>query len=87
MEVVIAAAKAAPDRALRIVAHTDTAGPTDYNQALSERRKNTMLGAMIEGGVDRTRITSEAVGETQPLVDTGDGVPEQANRVAVVTLK
>ena len=86
MDVVVAAAKAAPDRAIHIVAHTDTSGAVDYNQALSERRKNTVLGSLIDGDVSRGRISSEAVGETQPLVDTGDGVREQGNRVAVVTL-
>lgn len=86
MDVIVAAAKAAPDRAIHIVAHTDTSGAIDYNQALSERRKNTVLGGLIEGSVARGRISSEAVGETQPLVDTGDGVREQGNRVAVVTL-
>ena len=59
---------------------------TDYNQALSERRKNTVLGGLIDGTIARGRMSSEAVGETQPLVDTGDGVREQGNRVAVVTL-
>ena len=86
MDVVIAAANAAPDRPLLIVGHTDTSGSIDYNQALSERRAISVISQMLEGGVDRSRITSEAVGQTQPLVDTGDGVVDQANRVAVITL-
>ena len=86
MDVVIAAAKAAPDRPLLIVGHTDTSGSIDYNQALSERRAISVISQMLDGGVDRGRITSEAVGQTQPLVDTGDGVVDQANRVAVITL-
>jgi len=86
MDVVIAAANAAPDRPLLIVGHTDTSGAVDYNQALSERRAISVISQMLEGGVDRSRITSEAVGQTQPLVDTGDNVVDQANRVAVITL-
>ena len=69
-----------------IVGHTDTSGSIDYNQALSERRAISVISQMLEGGVDRGRITSEAVGQTQPLVDTGDNVVDQANRVAVITL-
>jgi OOP family OmpA-OmpF porin len=87
MDVVIAAAQAAPDRALRIVGHTDTSGAIDYNQALSERRAISVITEMLDAGIDRIRITSEAVGQTQPLVATGDGVVEQANRVAVITLE
>ena len=86
MDVVIAAANSAPDRPILIVGHTDTSGAVDYNQALSERRAISVITQMLEGGVDRQRITSEAVGQTQPLVDTGDNVVEQANRVAVITL-
>ena len=41
---------------------------------------------MISAGVSRGRISSEAAGETKPLVATEDGVVEQGNRVATVTL-
>ncbi len=86
MSVIIEAAKAAPDRAIHIVGHTDTSGALDYNQALSERRTNTVIGELISAGVSRGRISSEAAGETKPLVNTEDGVVEQGNRVATVTL-
>ena len=74
------------ESALRIIAHTDTSGSIDYNQALSERRANAVVGALITGGIDRGRVVSEAVGQTQPLVPTGDGVREQGNRVAEIDL-
>ena len=83
---VIEAAAVYEDTTVRIIAHTDTSGPVDYNQALSERRANSVIGALIDAGVDPGRIVSEAVGETQPMVDTGDGVREQANRVAEIDL-
>jgi len=86
VEEVLAAAAEFSDTTVRVVAHTDTSGPVDYNQALSERRANAVVGALIEGGLLRSRITSEAVGQNQPLVDTGDGVREQANRVAEIDL-
>ena len=86
LEEVLAAAADLSDLTVRVVAHTDTAGPEDYNQALSERRANTVVGALIDGGLNRSRIISEAVGQTRPLVETGDGVREQANRVAEIDL-
>ena len=86
MDSIIAASMAEPDRAVHIVGHTDTSGTIDYNQALSERRANTVIGGLIDAGISRGRISSEAVGQTRPLVMTADGVMEQANRVAKVTL-
>jgi OOP family OmpA-OmpF porin len=86
VEEVLAATAEFSGATIRVVAHADTSGPVDYNQALSERRANSVVGALIEGGLLRSRITSEAVGQTQPLVDTGDGVREQANRVAEIDL-
>ncbi|MEM7168768.1 MAG: OmpA family protein [Pseudomonadota bacterium] len=86
IDVIIAEAEANPSKTIRIVAHTDTVGPVDYNQSLSERRANAVIGSLIQGGVAPDRIVSEAVGKTQPLVDTGDQVRSQANRVAVIDL-
>jgi OOP family OmpA-OmpF porin len=86
IEEVLAAAAEFSSTTIRVIAHADTSGPVDYNQALSERRANSVVGALIDGGLLRSRIASEAVGQTQPLVDTGDGVREQANRVAEIDL-
>ncbi len=83
---VINAALASPDKTVKMTSHADTMGTIDYNQALSERRANSVIGALISGGVDRGRIVSEPVGETRPLVDTGDQVKEQGNRVSVIEL-
>jgi OOP family OmpA-OmpF porin len=58
----------------------------DYNQALSERRANTVILSLIQGGLNRSRIISEPVGETRLMVDTDDGVREPANRVAEIDL-
>ena len=86
IDVIIAEAEANPSKTIRIVAHTDTVGPVDYNQSLSERRANAVIGTLIQAGISPERIVSEAVGKTQPLVDTGDQVRSQANRVAVIDL-
>lgn len=60
--------------------HTDTSGNASYNQALSERREQAVAGELLRLGVPQTAITGEALGETDPAVPTGDGVPEAANR-------
>jgi OmpA-OmpF porin, OOP family len=80
------AALASPSSNLRITGHADRSGPVDYNQTLSERRANRVIEELVGGGVEPTRITGEAVGETQPLVPTADGVREEGNRAVVINL-
>jgi hypothetical protein len=60
--------------------HTDTSGSSSYNQSLSERREQAVANELLRLGVPQTAITGEALGETDPAVATGDGVPEAANR-------
>lgn len=82
----IRAAGANPDTSISLVGHADRSGPEGYNQGLSERRALVVIQAMTEAGIPRARITWHAVGETQPLVPTADGVREQGNRVVEVDL-
>ena len=65
---------------IRVVGHTDTSGAASYNLALSKRRATDALNELVRQGVDRSVITAEGKGETEPFVQTGDGVKEQLNR-------
>jgi outer membrane protein OmpA-like peptidoglycan-associated protein len=60
--------------------HTDRSGPDDYNMALSLRRANAVKDALVREGVPATAINVIGRGETQPLVQTADGVREPQNR-------
>lgn len=60
--------------------HTDTAGPKDYNQRLSERRADAVADYLESKGVARNRMSVEGFGETKLAVPTPDNTPEQANR-------
>ena len=60
--------------------HADRSGPDDYNMALSLRRANTVKDALVREGVPATAISVIGRGETQPLVQTADGVREPQNR-------
>jgi len=82
----IRAAEANPQMAISLIGHADRSGPVGYNQGLSERRALVVIEAMTDAGIVRSRITWNAVGETQPLVPTADGVREQGNRVVEVDL-
>ena len=88
-EVVNAAVKTAKDRgAVRIVVtgHTDTVGSLRYNQALSERRANSVKSEMVRQGMDGAMIATVGKSFTDPLVQTGPGVREPQNRRAVIDI-
>jgi OmpA-OmpF porin, OOP family len=69
---------------ITIAGHTDTAGPADYNMGLSERRAQNVAAELIKEGIPARVIQTEAYGQTQPAVETGDEVPLQANRRATI---
>jgi outer membrane protein OmpA-like peptidoglycan-associated protein len=67
--------------------HTDTSGPEAYNMALSLRRANTVKDALVREGVPATAIAVVGRGESQPLVQTGDGVREPQNRRVEIVIQ
>lgn len=66
--------------------HADRAGPERYNMALSLRRAEAVLKALAERGVNQSRITVRAHGESRPRITTPDGVRDQRNRRVEVTI-
>ena len=67
--------------------HTDKSGPDDYNMALSLRRANTVKDALVREGVPATAISVTGRGESQPLVQTADGVREPQNRRVEIVIQ
>jgi outer membrane protein OmpA-like peptidoglycan-associated protein len=80
------AAKADGAATVIVVGHADTSGSPQYNQRLSERRANVVRGALVARGIDGGKITASGKGETELLVQTGDGVKEPQNRRATIDL-
>lgn len=81
----IALARQGQAAPLYIAGHTDTSGPNAYNDGLSERRAQAVVNYLIENGYPRELLQTGAFGETQPKVQTGDGVRNHDNRRAVIT--
>ena len=54
-------------KAIRIIGHTDRLGDDNYNQALSERRAETVRRYLIERGVSAGVMNASGVGESQPI--------------------
>ena len=70
-----------PQTTIRVEGHTDTSGSVEYNQALSERRAQTVKNALVQRGVDARRIDAIGYGKSQPI-SANDAV----NRRVVITI-
>ena len=80
------AAKSMGAATVEIVGHTDTSGSQKYNQKLSECRANAAAKNLEGKGVPGGAIHTSGRGETELMVQTGDGVKEPQNRRATVDL-
>jgi len=68
-----------------IAGHADRSGSADYNVGLSQRRADTVRSYLAGRGVPDGAMTTEAFGESRPLVETADGVREPQNRRVEIT--
>lgn len=70
---------------VQLAGHADKSGKDAYNVALSQRRADAVKAYLATKGVPDGSITTEAFGESRPLVDTADGVREPQNRRVEIT--
>jgi len=64
-----------PTLAIEIRSHTDSRGPSNYNQWLSNMRAKTAKEYIQKIVVNPERITAKGYGESELLMPCGDGVP------------
>lgn len=69
-----------------LYAHADAPGGINYNQSLSERRAEVVSKALQMSGVEASRITAQAFGESKPMVETAKGARELKNRRVEIIL-
>jgi OOP family OmpA-OmpF porin len=74
-------------RRILAVGHADTSGSDAYNLRLSERRAEAVRAELAARNVKAESIVTDARGEKEPLVPTGDGVREPQNRRVEITLE
>jgi len=56
-----------PDAHLTLTGHADPRGSAQYNQALSERRVNSVKHFLVQQGIPESALATKAVGESQQL--------------------
>ncbi|MDP4184123.1 MAG: OmpA family protein [Bacteroidota bacterium] len=74
------------DTNILIEGHTDNTGKAEYNQALSERRANSVASTLINQNVVPSRITTKGYGMTQPIVDNNSEANRALNRRVEVAI-
>ena len=63
-----------------VIGHTDSTGPADYNQSLSERRALSVADYISARGVIPPRINTGGYGETRPIADNSMAAGRHQNR-------
>jgi len=69
-----------PELAVRIEGHTDTTGPAEYNQNLSERRAEAVRRYLEQNGIPAARLSAVGMGETQPIASNESPEGRARNR-------
>jgi OOP family OmpA-OmpF porin len=65
--------------AVKVGGHTDRLGNPKYNQALSEKRAESVKAYLVSQGVDGGKVQTAGFGETQPVA-----MCDQKNRKALI---
>ncbi len=69
-----------PGLKLGIEGNTDSVGGDVYNQALSERRAESVRGYLAEQGIPASSMTAVGLGKTQPIASNDTAAGRQQNR-------
>jgi OmpA-OmpF porin, OOP family len=81
LDVVVEAIKArCPTQHFVIEGHTDLSGSPQHNQALSERRAETVKRYLVEHGIAADRLTTVGYGSSRPLTTDPSPAAQAINR-------
>lgn len=76
LDKIVATLKKYPDLEIKIESYTDRRGPESYNKLLSEARAENTKKYLVEKGIDESRLTTEGMGESNPVNDCSGGCTE-----------
>jgi outer membrane protein OmpA-like peptidoglycan-associated protein len=74
------------DTNILVEGHTDSQGPENYNQKLSEERAKSVADALTNLGIRNIRIKEIGYGENQPVADNSTSEGRQQNRRVEVAI-
>ncbi len=71
---------------ITVTGHADSRGRDSYNQALSERRANSVKDYLVGQGVDSSAISATGLGESSPVASNKTASGRQQNRRVDLTI-
>ncbi|MBK6981279.1 MAG: OmpA family protein [Betaproteobacteria bacterium] len=77
---IAAALKSAPALKIAIEGHTDNVGQAAANKTLSQRRAQSVMAAIVAGGVDAGRLSAAGFGQERPVADNRGEEGRSKNR-------
>jgi outer membrane protein OmpA-like peptidoglycan-associated protein len=77
----------APDRRISVEGHTDSIGSIDYNYRLSDSRARSVSTELERNQVASRRITTRALGETEPIASNRTEQGRRRNRRVEVIIE
>lgn len=80
LETVVDIAKRCPDLRIEVAGYTDSDGPDDYNQRLSEQRASVVAIYLEKRGVEPARLSNIGFGEQKPVADNITAADKARNR-------
>lgn len=69
-----------PDMTIKVETHADTRGSDSYNLKLTDKRAKATVQYLISKGISKDRLTSEGMGEKNPLVQCGNKCTEDEHQ-------
>jgi outer membrane protein OmpA-like peptidoglycan-associated protein len=71
---------------IEVAGHTDSSGSDQYNQALSQRRAQSVAGYLSSHGVQGQRLITVGAGEAHPVASNDNEQGRAANRRVELTI-
>jgi len=71
---------------ISVIGHTDRSADEKYNHRLALKRAEAIKEILVKAGFDSKAIEVTSHGESNPLVETADDVPEPRNRRVAITV-
>jgi len=76
-----------PQTTITVEGHTDSVGNRSNNQALSERRAQSVASLLSQRGVEYSRITTVGYGQDRPIGSNNDAGGRQLNRRVEIRIR
>ena len=76
-----------PETRIEVLGHTDSSGPSAFNDKLSEQRADAVRRAMLGFGVGANRVQSQGFGATAPVASNYTPQGRRSNRRVEIEIR